>query len=65
MSGGNVFARNELTGNRIAFTVAPDDRAPCTAPGFTPNRSDGDRVSGNPRTEPHPERLGRCLVFDE
>jgi len=65
MSAGNVFSRNELTGNRIAFTVAPDDRAPCTARGFTPNRSYDDRIANNPRSEPYPERLGRCLVFGE
>jgi parallel beta-helix repeat protein len=65
MSAGNVFSRNELTGNRIAFTVAPDDRAPCTARGFTPNRSHDDRVVNNPRSESYPERLGRCLVFEE
>ena len=65
MSAGNTFSRNELTGNRIAFTLAPDDRAPCTAPGFARNRSDGDHIAHNPRSEPYPERLGTCLVFGD
>jgi parallel beta-helix repeat protein len=64
MSAGNVFTGNELTGNRIAFTVAPDDRAPCTAPDFSANRSHGDRIARNPRTEPYPARLGSCIVFE-
>jgi parallel beta-helix repeat protein len=61
MSAGNVFTRNDFDGNRVAFTVAPDDRAPCTAPSFMPNRSEGDRIARNPRTEPYPARFGGCL----
>jgi parallel beta-helix repeat protein len=63
MSAGNAFMQNEFDGNRVAFTVASDDRAPCTATGFTPNRSQADRVARNPRTEPYPARFGRCLAF--
>jgi len=63
MSAGNVFTQNEFDGNRVAFTVAADDRAPCTAPAFTPNPSQGDRFARNSRTEPYPARFGRCLAF--
>jgi parallel beta-helix repeat protein len=63
MSAGNVFERNELTGNRIAFTLAPDDRARCTSPRFVPNRSRDDRFAGNPRTEPYPPAFGTCVAF--
>jgi parallel beta-helix repeat protein len=64
MSAGNAFTRNALTGNRIAFTVAPDARAGCTASHFVLNRSQGDRFARNPRTEPYPAAFGRCLAFD-
>jgi parallel beta-helix repeat protein len=63
MSQGNDFARDELTGNRVGFTVAPNDAANCAAGGFVPNRSRGDRFARNPRDEPYRPAYGRCLVF--
>lgn len=64
MSQGNVFARNELAGNRVGFSVAPDAVADCTPRGFVPNRSVGDRFVRNPRDEPYPEGRGHCLEFE-
>ncbi len=63
MSEGNDFARNVVARNRMGFTVAPNPHAPCTARRFVPNRSRDDRFSRNPRVEPYPAALGRCLVF--
>jgi parallel beta-helix repeat protein len=63
MSQRNDFARDELVDNRIAFTVAPNADADCTARGFAPNRSRDDRFARNPRDEPYPPTYGRCLVF--
>jgi parallel beta-helix repeat protein len=63
MSQGNDFARDEVAGNRVGFTVAPNAAANCSAAGFVPNRSRGDRFARNPRDESYPAAYGRCLVF--
>ncbi len=63
MSEANQFLRNEIAGNRVGFTVAPNATADCAAPGFVANRSVDDAFARNPRDEPYDARYGRCLVF--
>jgi parallel beta-helix repeat protein len=65
MSQANAFSDNELAGNRVGFTIAADARAPCTAEGFLPNRSRGDRFARNPPGEPYPAAFGLCLAIED
>ena len=63
MSGDNVFEKNALIGNRVAYMVGADDAANCSKPTFTANLSRGDLFLQNPNETPEAAAYGRCMRY--